>query len=111
MTPPVGQSCNNCSFYIDGDCHRILPVMLAGSSARWPSCEPTQWCPFWNIWPSNSGNSSVVGAAISSGQVATAGGADGDYYVKYTADPVVGITALSIYQRQAGNWVVIQTIL
>jgi hypothetical protein len=107
MTQPAGQSCANCVFYIATNCHRPVP---GTQGASWPVCEPTDWCSFWNIWPSGPGNSSVAGAAISSGTAAPAGGADGDYYVKYTL-ALGAISALSIYQRQAGNWVVIQTIL
>jgi len=54
----------------------------------------------------------TTGAVCTSGTSAPSGGADGDFYALYVLDfSGLTISALKIYQRQAGVWAVIQTIL
>jgi hypothetical protein len=104
-SPPSGQSCANCNFYIGGTCHEDSARAGAPGTPRWATVDSGEWCAFWNVWPGRAG---ISGGAIGSGQAAPTGGADGDYYVKYTVLNIYWVTDVKIYQRQLGNWVVIQ---
>jgi hypothetical protein len=112
MAAPAGQSCANCAFFVSGECRRESPLYVRTGDftiSRWSTVEAGEWCSFWNVWPEGGG---MIGTNISSGTAAPTGGVDGDFYVKYTFDGTnTYITALSIYQKQAGTWNVITTIL
>lgn len=80
--------------------------------SEWPPVESTDWCGFWNCWP---GRQVLSSSGISAGNnILPSGGNDGDFHIFYIAAytaPNWYLTALRIYQKQAGAWTVINTIL
>lgn len=111
-TNPDGQSCATCAFYITGECRASKPSAAVDKN-YYARPGPDSWCTTYNVWPGKT-PPAAVGAACTSGTAAPSGGTDGDFYVRYAVSaplPSGNIVALSIYQRQSGAWVVIQTIL
>lgn len=107
-TAPAGQSCGNCSFMINAECHAMVPRGAQGGGG-WPAVAADDWCGTWNVWPGASPG--AVGSAITAGTAAPSGGSDGDFYVKYTSSMEGSINALDIFQKQSGNWVSVLTVL
>lgn len=109
-TAPAGQSCGNCSFMINAECHAMVPRGAQGGGG-WPAVKDDDWCGTWNVWPGASPG--AVGSSITAGTAAPSGGANGDFYVKYAFVPesATTIDVLVVYQKQAGNWVSVLTVL
>ncbi len=108
---PTGQSCANCSFYIESNCKALVPNQ-AGGAPLWSSPDPDDWCRFWNVWP-QTGNPAPAGPppVIRSGSQVPSGGNEGDFYVQYVLSGSV-IVFLQIWQCiTPNNWSVTAQIL
>jgi hypothetical protein len=106
---PTGQSCANCSFYIESTCRAATPNPHGGQP-MWGSPDPDDWCTHWNIWlgsgtsaPAPPAPAIYYGQAIPSGSLAN----NGDFYVQYTFITISAgryINYLVIWQKQNGGW-------
>lgn len=114
-TNPSGQSCGNCSFWINQSCRATLPSLVDPFHA-WRPVDADDWCRTWNVWPGSSAPAASA-AALSFGTSPPSSGAgnDGDFYVKYdlVSGPIGGGSAadnIIVYQKQSGYWVSYATI-
>jgi hypothetical protein len=46
-SPPAGQSCATCAFYINGTCREASPQQTSPDAPRWPTVAPSEWCGQW----------------------------------------------------------------
>lgn len=78
-SPPDGQSCATCQFWISHECRRTLPgtdgdvSSTIGSARLWRICEPTYWCAFWNVPVSTVGPQGPAGPTGPQGPEGPAG--------------------------------------
>jgi hypothetical protein len=107
MTAPAGQTCANCSFFVNLECHAREPIpgeLPNRKAARWAPVDADDWCAQWNCWP---GRQNPDAKECLFGTADPSAGADGDFYVKYD----VLLHSLLIYQKQSGNWLLVTTVL
>jgi hypothetical protein len=40
----MSDSCSNCKFYMNSECHRMPPVVAVDRNKTWPQTEAGDWC-------------------------------------------------------------------
>lgn len=115
--PPVGQTCENCVFWIARTCRRSLPgsdgrtleLIPEGPGRYWRTCNEGDWCAYWNLWPTGltggsgpAGGGSTVTMGDSSGAPADSVGSDGDWHVSVD---FAGVGTATWFHKESGTWV------